>query len=112
LEPSAGTGLLAVWAKRANASIVLNEIASVRRLALSAAFPDDRVTAHDGALIDDLLDSALIPDAVLMNPPFSQSLERGKDSHAGARHLVSAFKRLKQGGRLVAILPEWFDLGA
>ena len=39
-----------------------------------------------------------------MNPPFSQSLERGKDGHAGARHLVSAFKRLKPGGRLVAIV--------
>ena len=110
LEPSAGTGMLAVWTDRAGCSLVLNEISAARRDSLVSVFPAARVTNHDGELIDELLDPALRPSVVLMNPPYSHGLERGHDGRTGARHLRSAWNRLAPGGRLVAIVPEWFDL--
>jgi len=109
LEPSAGTGMLAVWAAKAGARLVLNEISPLRRDCLTAVFPDARVTGHDAELIDELLDPAISPSVVLMNPPYSHGIERGHDGRTGARHLRSAWNRLASGGRLVAIMPEWFD---
>jgi hypothetical protein len=110
LEPSAGTGMLALWADKAGAMLVLNEISDLRRECLESLFPAARVTGHDGELIDELLDPAQRPSVVLMNPPYSHGLERGHDGRTGARHLRSAWNRLAPGGRLVAIMPEWFDL--
>jgi hypothetical protein len=109
LEPSAGTGMLAVWAAKAGSRLALNEISPLRRDCLSALFPAARVTAHDAELIDELLDPAIIPSVVLMNPPYSHGIERKHDSRTGSRHLRSAWNRLASGGRLVAIMPEWFD---
>ncbi|WP_353226684.1 strawberry notch-like NTP hydrolase domain-containing protein [Novosphingobium sp.] len=110
LEPSAGTGMLALWADKAGARLVLNEISALRRDCIESVFPAARVTGLDGELIDELLDPALRPSVVLMNPPYSHGLERGHDGRTGARHLRSAWNRLAPGGRLVAIMPEWFDL--
>ena len=109
LEPSAGTGMLAIWPQTLGAKIILNEIAPLRRECLHALFPKLSVTIHDGELIDELLDPSLLPSVVLINPPFSVGLERGHDGRTGARHVRSAFRRLRVGGRLVAIMPEWFD---
>jgi predicted RNA methylase len=109
LEPSAGTGLLALWPHKAGARLALNELSEDRAACLAEIFPEANVTRHDGELIDQLLDAQLLPDTVLMNPPYSYSHERGRDTHSGARHLRSAFRRLRAGGRLVAIMPEWFD---
>jgi hypothetical protein len=109
LEPSAGTGMLAVWAAKAGARLCLNEISPLRRDCLSALFPAARVSGHDAELIDELLDPAIIPSVVLMNPPYSHGIERGHDSRTGSRHLRSTWNRLASGGRLVAIMPEWFD---
>ncbi|SMF61184.1 strawberry notch-like NTP hydrolase domain-containing protein [Allosphingosinicella indica] len=106
LEPSAGNGLLAWPAHHAGCNLLLNEICPRRTAGLRAAFPEAKVFPHDAELIDDLLDPVLRPDVVLMNPPFARSLGRGADRHAAARHLVSAFARLREGGRLVAIMPE------
>jgi hypothetical protein len=50
------------------------------------------------------------PSVVLMNPPYSHGIERGHDGRTGDRHLRSAWKRLLPGGRLVAVMPEWFEL--
>ena len=111
LEPSAGTGMLAVWAAKAGARLALNEISPLRRDCLTVAFPAARVTGHDAELIDELLDPAITPSVVLMNPPYSHGIERGHDGRTGARHLRSAWTRLAPGGRLVAIMPEWFDCG-
>ncbi len=109
LEPSAGTGMLAIWAAKAGSRLALNEISPLRRDCLNALFPTARVTSHDAELIDELLDPAIIPSVVLMNPPYSHGIGRGHDGRTGSRHLRSAWNRLAPGGRLVAIMPEWFD---
>src|SRR3546814_947856 len=101
--------MLAIWAAKADARLALNEISPLRRDCLNALFPAARVTGHNAELIDELLDPAIIPSVVLMNPPYSHGIERGHDSRTGARHLRSAWNRLASGGRLVAIMPEWFD---
>jgi hypothetical protein len=110
LEPSAGTGMLAVWAESAGARLALNEISPLRRECLASLFPQATLSGHDGELIDELLDPNISPGVVLMNPPYSHGVERGADGRTGARHLRSAWKRLVTGGRLVAVMPEWFDI--
>jgi len=110
LEPSAGTGMLAAWIPSEGAQIVLNEIDAKRAGLLELLF-EAPVARHDAEVIHDLLDSSVLPTVVLMNPPFSRSEMRGKDAHAGARHLRSALLRLAPGGRCVAIMPSWFALG-
>ncbi|MER8700384.1 strawberry notch family protein [Mesorhizobium sp. M1273] len=104
LEPSAGTGLLAVHAEMARASIALNELAATRADLLGLLFPRFTVSRHDAAHIDDHLDAAMEPSVVLMNPPFSVgAYVDGHVTDAAWRHLSSAFARLRPGGRLVAI---------
>ncbi|RVA14987.1 methylase, partial [Mesorhizobium sp. M7D.F.Ca.US.004.03.1.1] len=104
LEPSAGTGLLAVHAEMARASIALNELAATRADLLGLLFPRVPVSRHDAAHIDDHLDAAIEPSVVLMNPPFSVgAYVDGHVTDAAWRHLSSAFAGLRAGGRLVAI---------
>src|SRR3546814_18139487 len=83
LEPSAGTGMLGVWAAKAAARLALNEISPLRRECLGAVFPDATVTGFDGELIGELLTPDLGPSVVLMNPPYSPGKERGHDSKIG-----------------------------
>ncbi|MGP4693853.1 strawberry notch-like NTP hydrolase domain-containing protein [Agrobacterium cavarae] len=118
LEPSAGTGLLAIFAELAGARLVLNEYAASRHSLLQQLFPDVRVSRHDAAHIDDYLERAIRPSVVLMNPPFSAGVHvEGRVADAVWRHLTSAFGRLAPGGRLVAITgashspdnPAWRD---
>src|SRR3546814_13176857 len=90
--------MLAIWAAKADARLALNEISPLRRDCLNALFPAARVTGHNAELIDELLDPAIIPSVVLMNPPYSHGIERGHDSRTGARHLRSAWNRLASGG--------------
>ncbi|OQM73388.1 strawberry notch family protein [Manganibacter manganicus] len=104
LEPSAGTGLLAVHAGIARASLALNELAVTRADLLGLLFPRAPVSRHDAAHIDDHLDHAIEPSVVLMNPPFTVGAHvDGHVADAAWRHLSSAFARLRAGGRLVAI---------
>ena len=113
LEPSAGTGMLAVMAecalgKRSNGArsgnpLHLNEIAAVRAGLLSVLFAHAPVTRHNAESIADYLPD-LRPTVVLMNPPFSASPGVQRIRHdADLRHLRSAFSMLPAGGRLVAI---------
>jgi predicted RNA methylase len=104
LEPSAGTGLLAIFAELAGASLVLNEIAETRSDLLGHLFPDVGVTGFDATRIHDHLDSGITPTVVLMNPPFSAlaNVDRRR-TDAALRHVSSALARLAEGGRLVAI---------
>ena len=104
LEPSAGTGLLAIFAELAGAQIALNELGETRAALLRLAFPGVAVTRHDAAHIHDHLDAAIRPSVVLMNPPFSALAKvEGRVADAAARHVASALSRLAEGGRLVAI---------
>ena len=113
LEPSAGTGMLAVMAecalaKRSNSArsgnpLHLNEIAAVRAGLLAGLFEHAPVTRHNAESIADYL-PGLRPTVVLMNPPFSASPGVQRIRHdVDLRHLRSAFSMLPAGGRLVAI---------
>jgi predicted RNA methylase len=104
LEPSAGTGLLAIPVEIAGGTLVLNELAEMRAALLSSLFPAIPVTRFDAAQIDDHLDPAIVPSVVLMNPPFSVMANvEGRVADAAFRHVASALARLTPGGRLVAI---------
>ncbi|OBZ97486.1 methylase (plasmid) [Pararhizobium polonicum] len=104
LEPSAGTGLMAIFAELAHARLSLNEYAPVRQGILQQLFSGSTVSQHDAAHIDDYLDRSIRPTVVLMNPPFSAGVHvEGRMTEAAWRHLASAFARLAPGGRLVAI---------
>ena len=118
LEPSAGTGMLAILAEIMGARLHLNELADGRADLLSGLFPTLPVTRHDAAQIDDFLELDLSPSLVLMNPPFSAAVHvKGRVRDAALRHMRSAFARLAPGGRLVAITgancsphdPAWQD---
>jgi hypothetical protein len=104
LEPSAGTGLLAILAEIAGGSLMLNELAKTRADLLRLLFPRRPVTSFDAAQIDDHLEAGLRPSVILMNPPFSAMANvDARSTDATARHLRSALARLAPGGRLVAI---------
>lgn len=104
LEPSAGTGLLAVLVEIAGGRLLLNELAEARADLLTTLFPAARVTRFDAAQIDDHLGPDAAPTVVVMNPPFSALAQvSGRVADAGLRHVASALARLAPGGRLVAI---------
>jgi predicted RNA methylase len=104
LEPSAGTGLLAILAEISGGTLLLNELAETRADLLAALFPAVAVTRFDAAQIDDHLAPGAIPSVVLMNPPFSAMANvTGRVADAAYRHVASALARLADGGRLVAI---------
>ena len=104
LEPSAGTGLLAILAEIAGGTLLVNELAEARAGLLSSLFPALSVTRFDAAQIDDHLDPGLIPTVVLMNPPFSVMANvEGRMAEAAFRHVASALARLAPSGRLVTI---------
>ncbi len=118
LEPSAGTGLLAVFAELGGAALVLNELADGRADLLRLLFPVAPVSRFDAALIHDHLGADFRPSVVLMNPPFSVGAHvDGRVADAAYRHIASALARLTEGGRLVAITgagfspdnPAWAD---
>ena len=111
LEPSAGNGLLVAHCPD-HAGLQLNEYTPVRRSRLKYAFPDAVVTGHDGAAINSTLAAAARPNVILMNPPFSRSVGLGADGNAAIRHLQAALRRLLPGGRLVAVMPDWFGPNA
>ena len=107
LEPSAGTGSLAIWARALGARVVCNEINDRRRNLLTNELGFEAQDV-DGAMINDLLAVDLTPTAIIMNPPFTATGGRVKrhESRYGLLHVESALHRLGNGGRLVAILGE------
>ena len=103
LEPSAGTGMLAVFPQAAGIPLHLNELADTRFELLRRLFPDAPVTQHNAEHIRDLLPE-LRPSVILLNPPFSRAAHvAGRQRHTDLRHLVSAYQMLPPGGRMVAI---------
>ncbi|HQU69654.1 MAG TPA: strawberry notch family protein [Albidovulum sp.] len=118
LEPSAGTGLLAILAEISGGRLILNELADTRADLISSLFPARSVTRFDAAQIHDHLDPGAVPSVVLMNPPFSAMANvTGKVQDAAFRHIASALARLAPGGRLATItgaglgpdMPVWRD---
>ena len=116
LEPSAGTGMLAVMAEcalgdRAAGALHLNEYAQTRARLLTRLFPQAVVTAFNAEAIADRLRDVR-PTVVLMNPPFSATpgLERSRHD-ADLRHVRSAASMLPPGGRLVTITSAHCVLG-
>lgn len=104
LEPSAGTGSLAIWLRKTGCLTEVNEISARRKLLLELQnFDPFSVNAE---FLDDLLPAQIKPDYVLMNPPFSASgrCANVRDSNFGFRHVEAALLRLQPGGRLVALL--------
>lgn len=107
LEPSAGTGSLAIQAKNAGATVYTNELSERRR-----EFLDDQGYAktfgEDAEQIQNILKTKMpSPDVVVMNPPFSRAANRmGDKMVAGTdlKHIDSALSLVKPGGRLVAIV--------
>lgn len=102
LEPSAGTGLLAVFAALAGGALALNELAETRADLLGHLFAGVPVSRHDAAQIHDYLDPSIAPSVVLMNPPFSVAAHvEGQLADAAFRHVAAALARLVPGGRVV-----------
>jgi len=116
LEPSAGTGMLAVMAQcaladRAAGALHLNEYAQTRARLLTRLFPHAVVTAFNAESIADRLHDVR-PTVVLMNPPFSASPGVDRTRHdADLRHVRSAASMLPPGGRLVTITSAHCVLG-
>ncbi len=108
LEPSAGTGMLAVMAEcalgnSATGNLHLNEYAQTRARLLTRLFPQAVVTAFNAESIADRLHDVR-PTVVLMNPPFSATPGVDRSRHdADLRHVRSAASMLPPGGRLVTI---------
>ncbi|RJL07323.1 methylase [Paracoccus aestuarii] len=110
LEPSAGTGLLAILAEIAGGRLILNELADMRAGLLDLLFPGVTVSRFDAAQIDDHLDLPVVPSVILMNPPFSVLANvQGRVADAAFRHVASALARLAPGGRLVTITGASFN---
>ena len=116
LEPSAGTGMLAVMAEcalgdRAAGALHLNEYAQTRARLLTRLFPQAVVTAFNAESIADRLRDVR-PTVVLMNPPFSATPGVDRSRHdADLRHVRSAASMLPPGGRLVTITSAHCVLG-
>ncbi|MCY3761191.1 MAG: strawberry notch family protein [Gemmatimonadetes bacterium] len=108
LEPSAGTGMLAVMAQLdlgdgAPAQLHLNEIGATRAALLRQLFPGFPVSTVNAETIADRL-PGLQPTVIVMNPPFSATPGVSTTNHhADLRHVRSAFSMLPAGGRLSAI---------
>jgi len=104
LEPSAGTGLLAILPELAGASLILNLIGESRAGILEQLFPAVSTTQFDAAHINNHLDAGIVPSVVLMNPPFSAAVHVDRQmADAALRHVGSALAGLPEGGRLVTI---------
>ncbi|MBE9209442.1 strawberry notch family protein [Nostoc sp. LEGE 06077] len=110
LEPSAGTGILAQFAKLYGASLMLNELAQDRTKILRRLFPGTPLFSVNAEQINDYLAGKTQPSIVLMNPPFSSSPKiSDRNPDATPRHINSALQRLCDGGRLVTITANWFS---
>lgn len=106
VEPSAGTGNLALWARAAGGRVHTNEISDRREALLREQGYD--TSKVNGEHLHDILPKDVKPSVIVMNPPFSATGGRvavNKNKY-GYNHITSALQRLEPGGRLVAILGE------
>ena len=113
LEPSAGIGGLAVFAKNAGANVYVNEF-SERRAEFLNEMGFNRVFTEDAAQLNNILPADVKPTVVIMNPPFSSTAGRTKKNSTmnGAKHIEQALERLQDNGRLVAIVGQGMSMDA
>lgn len=109
LEPSAGTGCLAVQAANTGANVYANELDPKRAEFLKGLLGDDKVHLENAEQISAILPKRGMPapTAIVMNPPFSQTAGRmgdKKETMTGANHIAEAMQFLAPNGRLVAIV--------
>lgn len=111
LEPSAGTGDLAIHALNQRAKVHVNELDPKRAEMLKAIqeSEDARLTisTEDALQLGNIMGSNLRPSVVLMNPPFSREGQRMGDKKMSGNdrnHIDAAMASLVDGGRLVAII--------
>lgn len=98
LEPSAGTGAIALGVRRASPQTALWCVEKNALRARKLSMELDRVGGPFNVVVTDFLNwsAGLDIDAVVMNPPFA----RGQD----VQHVTHAFELLRPGGRLAAIM--------
>lgn len=111
VEPSAGTGNLAECVRlRGTKHLLVNELHDFRHHLLCHG-DYEQCTREDGLQLNNLtcFDGRTI-DCVIINPPFSRQVNTGSrvDILAGANHLLAAYKRLREGGRMVLIINATF----
>lgn len=113
LEPSAGIGGIAVFAKGAGAKgVIVNELSERRREILGQLGIADTIMGVDAAKIWAHLYPKVAkgevqrPTVVVMNPPFSSSVVSGRHDTigVGGGHIEAALDALAPGGRLVAVV--------
>ena len=114
LEPSAGTGVLAVlasWLTKERASVRMNELAPTRHAMLAGLLPGP-VTSVDAERIDTEWDGQR-PSVIVMNPPASGKGANGKmRRNLDALHTAAAWRALAPGGRLVSLTTDGFAPGS
>ena len=106
LEPSAGIGGLASFAKAAGAKTVVNEL-SPRRAEILKGMGFDEVYTENAEQIHNILPESVKPTVVIMNPPFSSTAGRIKGERSaknGIAHMDQALARLERGGRAVILM--------
>ena len=99
LEPSAGHGAIARWF-RPDAERTAIEPSAELNSRLALVFQDGdikRQKFEDLNIINKY-------DAIVMNPPFNEQGSKG--GKLAIDHLIKAFGHLREGGRVVAIIPE------
>ena len=103
IEPSAGIGGIAVFAKKDGAKVYVNEL-DKRRLEIIKNLPFDGFFNEDAEQINNIYGGKIEPTVIVMNPPFSSSAERNMyGGKIGAKHIEEALKLLAPNGRLVAV---------
>ncbi|UBQ44632.1 LPD38 domain-containing protein [Comamonas thiooxydans] len=96
LEPSAGHGAIARWFPTTSRRTMVEPSPVLRsRLALAGFKDTDRIIA--GTFEE--LDVGNKYDVIAMNPPF------GTASRTAVDHMAKAYRHLREGGRMVALLP-------
>src|SRR3990167_6332724 len=109
LEPSAGTGDLAIWGKVAGANVVVNELSQRRASVLREVLPNARIFTENAEQLNNILPQDIRPTVIVMNPPFSATagrVEGQRSTSVGAQHVEQALARLEEGGRLGAVVGE------
>lgn len=107
LEPSAGLGGLAVFAKVDGVGTVYVNERSQRRADILKSLPFDEVFTENAEQLHNILPDTVKPTVIVMNPPFTSTAGRITGQRKTSNvfpHLEQALARLEPGGRLVALI--------